>query len=57
MRSDYKSARAGHSLLYFRTNYNHKKASHKFDGSKDMNSTLVSLIIKAKLETIKNNGK
>ena len=44
----------GHALLYFRTGYNHKLASHNFNGQIDMNGILTRMIFKSKEETIKN---
>ena len=45
----------GHVLLYFRSGYNHKMASHLYIGARDTNTTLRNLIMKSKIETIKNN--
>ena len=45
----------GHVLLYFRSGYNHKMASHLYIGAIDTNTTLRYLIMKSKIETIKNN--
>ena len=45
----------GHVLLYFRSGYNHKKASHLYIGARETNTTLRNLIMKSKIETIKNN--
>ena len=45
----------GHVLLYFRSGYNHKMASHLYIGARETNTTLRNLIMKSKIETIKNN--
>ena len=45
----------GHVLLYFRSGYNHKMASHSYIRAIDTNTTLRNLIMKSKIETIKNN--
>ena len=45
----------GHVLLYFRSGYNHKMASHLYIRAIDTNTTLRNLIMKSKIETIKNN--
>ena len=45
----------GHVLLYLRSGYNHKMASHLYIGARDTNTTLRNLIMKSKIETIKNN--
>ena len=45
----------GHVLLYFRSGYNHKMASHSYIRARDTNTTLRNLIMKSKIETIKNN--
>ena len=45
----------GHGLLYFRSGYNHKMASHSYIRAIDTNTTLRNLIMKSKIETIKNN--
>ena len=44
----------GHVLLYFRSGYNHKRASHSYIGAIETNTTLRNLIMKSKIETIKN---
>ena len=44
----------GHVLLYFRSGYNHKMASHLYIRAIDTNTTLRYLIMKSKIETIKN---
>ena len=44
----------GHVLLYFRSGYNHKMASHSYIGTTDTNTTLHNLIMKPKIETIKD---
>ena len=43
----------GHVLLYFRSGYNHKMASHLYIGARETNTTLRNLIMKSKIE--KNN--
>ena len=45
----------GHVLLYLRSGYNHKMASHSYIRAIDTNTTLSNLIMKSKIETIKNN--
>lgn len=45
----------GHGLLYLLTGFNHQAASHHYDGSKDLNSRLVDMIMKSKIETIEDN--
>ena len=45
----------GHVLRYIKTRYNHKAASHQFDGAIDLNKELVKMIMKSKIETIENN--
>ena len=45
----------GHVLLYLRSGYNHKMASHSYIRAIDTNTTLRNLIMKSKIETIKNN--
>ena len=44
----------GHGLLYFRTGYNRKAASHNYNKQTDMNEVLKEMIFKSKEETIKN---
>lgn len=44
----------GHVLLYLRSGYNHKMASHLYIGARDTNTTLRNLIMKSKIETIKD---
>jgi RHS repeat-associated protein len=44
----------GHALMYFRTKYNHEAASHHSNNNIDTNLVLKALIIKSKMETIKN---
>lgn len=44
----------GHVPLYFRSGYNHKMASHSYIGTTDTNTTLRNLIMKSKIETIKD---
>ena len=38
-----------------KTRYNHKAASHQFDGKMDLNKELVKMIMESKIETIENN--
>jgi RHS repeat-associated protein len=45
----------GHDLLYMRSGYNHKAASHNYKGSQDLNKKLDDLIMRSKIETIENN--
>ena len=45
----------GHVLRYIKTRYNHKAASHQFDGKMDLNKELVKMIMESKIETIENN--
>ena len=45
----------GHVPLYFRSGNNHKMASHLYIGAIETNTTLRNLIMKSKIETIKNN--
>lgn len=45
----------GHVLRYIKTRYNHKAASHQFDGLMDLNKELVKMIMGSKIETIENN--
>nr|WP_308571937.1 RHS repeat-associated core domain-containing protein [uncultured Prevotella sp.] len=44
----------GHVLMYFRTKYNHEAASHHSNHQVDTNLVLKALILKSKMETIKN---
>ena len=45
----------GHDLLYMRSGYNHKAASHNYKGSQDLNKKLDDMIMKSKIETIEDN--
>lgn len=45
----------GHGLLYILSGYNHKDASHHYEGPKDLNRRLVDMIMKSKIETIEVN--
>lgn len=44
----------GHALLYIRNGFDHNGASHQFVGTKEANTTLKTMILQARRETIYN---